>query len=84
MKHKLYELLEQLDAARWHYTLHRTQRDQVTILVTLVGQRIEIYVSSNGTIGYSVFVGDEAIKSDDTALMRLLESEGRENRPLSP
>ena len=55
----------------------------MTISVTLVGQRLEIYVSSAGTIGYSVFVGDEAFESDITALMHLLESEGKESRPLS-
>lgn len=73
MVHKLYELLEQLDVAGWHYTLLRTQPDQVTILVTLVGQRVEIYVSADGDVGYSIFTGDESVQSDLAALLDLLK-----------
>jgi hypothetical protein len=73
MAHKLYELLERLDAARWHYTLHRTQADQVMIWVTLVGQRIEIYVSAEGDVGYSIFTGSEDVEIDLAALLDLLK-----------
>lgn len=75
MTHKLYELLAALDERGRHYTLHRVQDDQVMILVTLVGQRVEIYVSSNGDVGYSAFAGDESVKGDSAALLTLLEQE---------
>jgi hypothetical protein len=71
--HRLYDLLATLDTGRWHYTLHRTQPDHVTILVTLVGQRIEIYVSANGDVGYSVFAGDESVQQDFSALLDMLK-----------
>jgi hypothetical protein len=73
MTHKLYELLDRLEALHCPYTLHRTQPDHVTILVTLPGQRVEIYVSSAGEVLYSVFTGDESVESDLSALLTLLE-----------
>jgi hypothetical protein len=75
MTHKLYELLALLDASHTHYTLHRTQPDQVTILVTLVSRRIEIYVSGDGAMGYSIFEGDEGVEQDHAALLKLLRGE---------
>ena len=43
------------------------------VWVTLVGQRIEIYVSSNGDVGYSVFAGDESVQDDFSALLTMLD-----------
>ena len=40
MGHPLYELLDELDAAHIQYALARYQGHQVTVTVTLVGQRI--------------------------------------------
>ena len=57
MSHELYELLDRLDRAKLHYSLHRTQPDQVTIAVTLVEERIEIYVSKSGEVLFSRFKG---------------------------
>lgn len=78
MNHKLYQLLDILDAGRStraHYTLQRVQDDQVMITVTLVGRRVEIYVSSNGDVGYSVFSGSEDIATDYDALLKLLKED---------
>jgi len=75
MTHRLYDLLATLDAGRWHYTLHRTQPDQVTVLVTTVGQRIEIYAAADGDVGYSIFAGDERVQQDFVALLEMLKSQ---------
>lgn len=64
MTHPLYAILERLDARKLWYSLHRTQHDQVMIAITLVGQRIEVYVSSAGAITFSRFIGTPDVRTD--------------------
>ena len=86
MAHKLYEILERLDSARLWYSLHRVQEDQVMVAVTAVGHRVEIYVSSNGDVGFSRFIGtdspgaklegSEFVSDELEAIFKLIDPEG--------
>lgn len=86
MAHKLYEILERLDSARLWYSLHRVQEDQIMVAVTAVGHRVEIYVSSNGDVGFSRFIGTHSrgakpegsgfVSDDLEAILKLIDSEG--------
>lgn len=64
MTHPLYDVIDRLESARVYFTLHRTQPDQVMIAVTLVGHRIEVYVSSVGEVTFSRFVGTTDLHTD--------------------
>lgn len=60
--HNLYKILQELDLAKIHYTLGRYCDDVVTIHVTVVGQRVEIDVESNGSVSTAVFNGNEDLE----------------------
>lgn len=62
MSHPLYALLDKLDNARIRYSLSRHRSDSVLVSVTVVGQRIEIDVFTDGHMEVSRFVGHEDIE----------------------
>ena len=72
MSHTLFTLLDELDAANIHYALARYQPDTVTVTISLVGQRVEAAVFSDGHIEVARFTGTEAIEGGVDLLQRLI------------
>jgi hypothetical protein len=72
MSHTLFTLLNELDAAHIHYALARYQPDTITATITLVGQRVEAAVFSDGHIEVARFTGTEAIEGGADLLQRLI------------
>ena len=60
--HNLYKILQELDSENIHYRLDRYREDVITILVTVIGQRIEIDVESDGTVNSAFFSGSENLE----------------------
>jgi hypothetical protein len=72
MSHALFTLLNELDVAHIHYALARYQPDAVTVTITLVGQRVEAAVFSDGHIEVARFTGTEAIEGGSELLQQLI------------
>ena len=72
MSHALFTLLNELDAAKIHCALARYQPDTVTVTITLVGQRVEAAVFSDGHIEVARFTGTEAIEGGADLLHQLI------------
>jgi hypothetical protein len=62
MSHSLFTLLNELDAARIHYELARYQPDTVTVTITLVGQRVEAAVFSDGHMRWRDSLGPKRLR----------------------
>jgi hypothetical protein len=61
MNHPLYNLLNELEAARIHFQLARYRPDSVLVTLTLVGERVEVDVFEDGHMEVSRFLGNEDI-----------------------
>ena len=77
MSHALFDLLARLDAAKIHYHLARHQADTVLVTLTLVGERVEVAVFSDGHMEVSRFVGDEAVIGGAEVLFELIRENAR-------
>jgi hypothetical protein len=75
MSHPLFKLLDELDAAHIHYALARYQPDSVMVTITLIGQRVEAAVFSDGHIEVSQFTGKEAIEGGADLLQQLIDND---------
>ncbi len=73
MSHKLFQILEALDAAHLRYRLGRHRDDTVLVTVTAVGERVEIDVFADGHVEFCRFRGSEAVSSDEAELTRWIE-----------
>jgi hypothetical protein len=73
--HTLYELLRNLEGAGIHFTLHRYRPDTVLVAVTLVGERVEVYVFEDGHMEVSRFPGSEAVAGDAALVAELIARE---------
>ena len=73
MSHKIFEILQTLDAARIDYRLSRHRNDTVLITVTKIGERLEIDVFADGHVEFCRFQGTEQVSSDEAELARLLK-----------
>jgi hypothetical protein len=73
MDHTLFELLKELDSAAIHYTLARYVPDSVCITLTLVGERVEVYVFDDGRLEFSRYKGHEDVCTDKAALKQLID-----------
>jgi hypothetical protein len=78
MSHPLFDLLNLLDGARLHYRLDRYRPDTVMVIVTVVGERLEIDVFEDGHMEYSRFAGNEHVEKDSDKIMEILQRHGRE------
>lgn len=72
MRHVLFDLLNELDAAHVHYVLSRHQPDSVMATITLVGERLEAVVFGDGQVYLSRFKGTEAAEGGIDLLRRLV------------
>lgn len=76
MKHVLFDILNELDAAGVHFALSRDQQVSVMVTVTLVGERVEVVVFGDGQVYVSRFKGTEAVEGGADLLRQLI----RDNR----
>lgn len=77
MSHPLYEVLQKLEAAHLHFLLGRFRPDSVTVIVTVVGERVELDVFDDGHLEASRFRGDESVLDGRKVLEEIL----RHNQP---
>ena len=75
MTNPLFDVMRLLEQRRLHFFLSQGSHDSVTIFVTTVGKRIEISVSEDGEIGFSVFRGNEDVVSGREALLTELDAD---------
>ena len=75
MPSPLFPILRLLEERRLHFSLVRNAKDSIAILVTMVGQRLEVYVNEDDDVTFSTFLGDESVLVGEEALIRKLESE---------
>ena len=72
MKHPLYRLLRDLNAASIYFELARYRDDSVTVLMTLVGERVEVDVFEDGSMEVSRFPGSEDIAGGAELVARIV------------
>lgn len=77
MRHVVFDLLNELEAARIHYVLSRHQPGSIMITVTLVGERLEVVVFEDEQVYVSRFRGTEAVEGGADLLKQLIR-EGQE------
>lgn len=73
MTHSLYQLLERLEDAKIHFTLARYREDTVLVILTLVGERVEVDVFEDGHMEVSRFPGSENIVGGAELVERLID-----------
>jgi hypothetical protein len=72
MSHALYKLLSELESKSIHFTLDRHRPDTVLVILTLVGERVEIDVFENGRMEVSRFKGNEDIVGGSELVYQLI------------
>ncbi len=72
--YSLFQLLQRLDAGRYHYTLSRHRPDSVLVTVTFVGERTEIDVFEDGHMEVSRFLGTENVLGGAELVWQLIRN----------
>jgi hypothetical protein len=75
MGHPLYKLLRALDAVSIFYTISRHREDSVMVMLTLVGERVEVDIFEDGHMEVSRFFGDERVVGDEELVHHLIRQE---------
>ncbi|RQR44184.1 MULTISPECIES: hypothetical protein [unclassified Burkholderia] len=70
----LFDLLDQLESAKIHYTLSRNRPDTVLVSITVVGMRVEVDVFRDGHTEVCIFRGTEEPTDDANELERIIEA----------
>ncbi len=73
MTHPLFGLLASLEQARIHFTLSRYRPDTILVMLTLVGERIEVDVFEDGRMEVSRFTGSESVVGESELVLQLIE-----------
>jgi len=73
MSHALFNLLNRLDAARYHYSISRHRPDTILVTVTFVGERVEVDVFEDGHMEVSRFPGSENIAGGEELILDLIK-----------
>ena len=68
----VYALLQQLEAAKIHYTLARVRDDTIMVEVSVPGQHWEIEFMRDGTVEIERYVSAAGVEADTTLLDRLI------------
>ncbi|WP_175774155.1 hypothetical protein [Burkholderia anthina] len=68
----LFDLLDQLDTAKIHYSLSRNRSDSVLVSITVVGMRVEVDVFRDGHVEVCTFTGSESPTDDANLLARII------------
>ena len=69
----IFETIRLLEAARLHFSIKRSRPDTILLVVTLVGERLEIDVFEDGHLELSRFRGDESVQGGEDLLERILK-----------
>src|SRR5271166_1737915 len=77
MTSNLFEVMKLLEERRLYFDIRRLSPHDVTVLVTLVGRRVEICVDEDDMIDVCVFEGDESVELGMAAVLKTLD----EDRP---
>jgi hypothetical protein len=73
MSHSLFDLLNRLDKAGYHYTLSRDRPDAVEVTITFVGERVEVDVFEDGHMEVSRFLGTEDVLGGQELVYDIIE-----------
>jgi len=71
----LFAVMKLLESRGAYFDVRRLSPSDVTLLVTLVGRRVEIRVDEDDTIDVCVFEGDEAVELGMEAVLRALDED---------
>ena len=82
--HPLFDLLQRLDAGRYHYTISRHRPDSVLVAVSFVGERTEIDVFEDGHMEVSRFLGTEDVLGDEQLVWQLIRTNEQRDREPPP
>jgi hypothetical protein len=77
----VFDTIRLLDKAHIAFDIKRTRSDSITVMATIVGERIEIDVFEDDHIEISRFRGDESIEGGMELLLQIVKAELRENYP---
>ena len=80
MTHPLYRLMALLDRERLYYRIDRYRPDTVTVIVSIVGERLEIEVFDDEHIEFSRFRGSEMVEDDCGRLEEIVREAGRDSK----
>jgi hypothetical protein len=73
MSHTLYDLLNRLDEAGYHYSFSRNRPDTVEVTIKFVGERVEVDVFEDGHMEVSRFLGTEDVLGGQELVYDLIE-----------
>jgi hypothetical protein len=73
MSHSLFDLLNKLDEAGYHYTLSRDRPDTVEVTITFAGERVEVDVFEDGHMEVSRFLGTEDVLGGQELVYDIIE-----------
>ena len=82
--HSLFELLQRLDAGRYHYTLSRHRPDSVMVTVTFVGERTEIDIFEDGHMEVSRFLGTEDVLGGAELVWQIIRKNEQRDQQQEP
>src|SRR5436190_20719555 len=77
----VFDTIHLLEKAHIAFDIKRTRPDALTVLATVVGERIEIDIFEDDHIEISRFRGDENIEGGMELLVDIVRAELRENYP---
>ena len=77
----IFETIRLLERAHIEFNIKRTRSDALTVMATIVGERIEIDVFEDDHIEISRFRGDEGIEGGRDLLLQIVMAELGENYP---
>ena len=77
----VFRTIRLLERAHITFDVKRTRPDALTLLATVVGQRIEIDIFEDDHIEISRFRGDESIEGGMKLLLEIIKAELSENYP---
>jgi hypothetical protein len=69
---RLLNFLSMLQHKGLTYSLHHFTPDNITVIATLIGARIEVYFEV-GSMTFSIFKGSEAVEDDALTLQTLFD-----------
>ena len=77
LTHSLFRILNLLDEERLYYRVDRYRPDTVTIILTVVAERLEIDVFEDGHIEFCRFRGSEAPEVGGARLEQIIRQHGQ-------
>ncbi len=79
MSSAVFKTIKLLEQAHVTFRIERTRPDTLTVMATIVGERLEIDIFEDDHLEVSRFRGDESIEGGMQLLLNIVKSELREN-----